>query len=68
MLSKEYLTNEQYKNIALAVWSIACHNQKAQIQLRHWNIDKYFEKPYDKLACDNETLNIMKYTYEVLKN
>lgn len=68
MLENGNLTNQQYKDISLAVWAIACNNQKARLQLRHWGIDKYFEKSSNILACDNETQKVMERTYQVLKN
>lgn len=68
MLENGNLTNQQYKDISLAVWALACNNQKARLQLRHWGIDKYFEKSSNLLVCDNETQKVMKCTYQVLKN
>lgn len=68
MLENGNLTNQQYKDISLAVWAIACNNQKARLQLRHWGIDKYFEKSSNILVCDNETQKVMECTYQVLKN
>lgn len=68
VLENGNLTNQQYKDISLAVWAIACNNQKARLQLRHWGIDKYFEKSSDILVCDNETQKVMECTYQVLKN
>ncbi|KAL4141348.1 hypothetical protein QTP88_004003 [Uroleucon formosanum] len=29
-------TDQNYKDISLAIWSIACNNQKARLQLCHW--------------------------------
>lgn len=68
MLEKKDLTNLQYKDISLAIWAVACNNQKARVQLRHWGIDKYFEKSCNLLICDNETRNILNFTYQVLKS
>lgn len=68
MLENGNLTNQQYKDISLSVWALACNNQKARLQLRHWGIDKYFEKSSNILVCDNETQKVMEYTYQVLKN
>lgn len=61
-------TNQNYKDISLAIWSIACNNQKARLQLCHWGIDKCFEKSSDLVICSDETQNIMNFTYKVLKS
>ncbi|KAL5241549.1 hypothetical protein ACI65C_008959 [Semiaphis heraclei] len=62
-------TNQNYKDISLAIWSIACNNQKARLQLRHWGIDRYFDKSSDLLIlCSDETRNIMNCTYQILKS
>lgn len=61
-------TDQNYKDISLAIWSIACNNQKARLQLCHWGIDKYFEKSSDLVICSDETQNIMNFTYKVLKS
>lgn len=68
LLGRGNLTNQNYKDISLAIWSIACNNQKACLQLRHWGIDKYFEKSSDLLICSDETQNIMNCTYLILKS
>lgn len=68
LLENGNLSNQQYKDISLAVWSIACNNQKARLQLRHWGIDKYFEKSFGVLGCDDETRNVIYYTFQILKN
>lgn len=68
MLEKENLTNQQFKDISLAIWSVMRNNQKARLQLRHWGIDKYFEKSYDLTAYDDETRNILNCTYQIFKN
>lgn len=67
MLEKGNLTNQQYKDISLAIWSISSNNQKARVQLRHWGIDKYFEK-INLLLYDDETRTIINRTYQILKN
>lgn len=67
ILQKGNLTNQQYKNISLAIWSISSNNQKACLQLRHWGIDKYFEKSH-LLEYDDETQNIMHQTYQILRS
>ncbi|CAI6350539.1 unnamed protein product [Macrosiphum euphorbiae] len=61
-------TNQSYKDISLAIWSIACNNQKARLQLCHWGIDRYFEKSSDLVICSDETKSIMNCTYKVLKS
>jgi len=68
LLENGNLTNQQCKDISLAIWSLACNNQKARLQLRHWGIDKYFEKSCDLFICDDETQNIMNCTYQILKS
>lgn len=68
VLEEGNLTNQQYKDISLAVWAVACNNQKARIQLRHWGIDKYFKKSSDLVICDDETLNIINCAYQTLKS
>lgn len=67
VLLKGNLTDQQYKDISLAVWALACNNQKARLQLRHWGIDKYFEKS-DLFSCSDKTRNIMNHTYQILKS
>lgn len=67
MLLKGNLSDQQYKDITLAVWALACNNQKARIQLRHWGIDKFLEKS-DLYSCTDETRNIMNRTYQILKS
>lgn len=67
MLLKGDLTNQHYKDISLAVWALACNNQKARLQLRHWGIDKFFEKS-DLFLCSDETRNIINSTYKILKS
>lgn len=62
------LTNQNYKDISLAIWSIACNNQKARLRLRHWGINKYFEKSSDLLICDDDTRNIINCTYQILNS
>lgn len=68
VLESGNLTNEQYKDIGLAVWSVSCNKQKAQLQLRHWGIDKYFKKSSDFVICDDETLYIINCVYQTLKS
>lgn len=68
MLEKGNLTDQQYRDIYLSVWSIACNNQKARLQLRHWGIDKYLEKSSNSLTCDDKTQDIINCTYQSLKN
>jgi hypothetical protein len=68
LLETGNLTNQNYKDISLAIWSIACNNQKARLQLRHWGIDRYFEKSSDLLICNDETQNIINCTYQILKS
>ncbi|CAH1714893.1 unnamed protein product, partial [Aphis gossypii] len=68
LLETGNLTNQNYKDISLAIWAIACNNQKARLQLRHWGIDKYFEKSTDLSICNDETQNIINCTYKILKN
>lgn len=67
LLETGNLTNQNYKDISLAIWAIACNNQKARLQLRHWGIDKYFEKSTDLSICNDETQNIINCTYKILK-
>ncbi|XP_025200463.1 uncharacterized protein LOC112598268 isoform X2 [Melanaphis sacchari] len=68
LLENENLTDQNYKDISLAIWSIACNNQKARLQLRHWGIDKCFEK-FSKLCLLNtEIKNIVNHTYQILKS
>lgn len=67
-LEKGNLTNQQLKDISLAVWSITCNNQKARLQLRHWGIDKYFKKYCNSAVYDDETRNVLNYLNQVLKN
>jgi len=68
LLESGNLSNQLYKDVSLAVWSVACNNQKARLQLRHWGIDKYFEKSSDVLGCDDETRNVIYRTFQILKN
>lgn len=67
ILEKGNLTNEQYKDISLGIWSISSNNQKACLQLRHWGIDKYFEKSH-LLVYDDEIQTIMNQTYQILRS
>lgn len=67
MLEEGNLTNQHYKDISLSIWSIACNNQKARLELRHWGIDKYFEK-CDLSLCNDETRRIINCTHQILKN
>jgi len=68
LLSTGNLTDQNYKDISLAIWSIVYNNQKARLQLRHWGIDKYFDKSSDLLICSDETQNIMNCIYQILKS
>ncbi|VVC32290.1 Armadillo-type fold,Armadillo-like helical [Cinara cedri] len=64
----ENLSSQQFKDISLALWAIAYKSQKSRLQLRHWGIDKYYEKCSNLLTHDNETQNIIKRTYQILKH
>lgn len=68
LLEERNLTDRQYRDISLVVWSLGCNNQKARLQLRHWGINRYFEKSSDLLITDNETRDIMNSTYQILKS
>lgn len=68
LLEEGNLTIQQFKDISLAIWAIAYNNQKSRLQLRHWGIDKYYEKCSNLLIHDNEIQNIINSTYNILKN